>query len=88
VDAFPMRDDNSVYSDSYAVLNMKFGYRKTLGSSWDIEVFGGIRNVLDEQYASMILINAGSFGGNAPRYYYPGLPRNFYGGVSLKYFLK
>jgi iron complex outermembrane receptor protein len=87
VDAFPMRDDNSIYSESYSVLNLKLGYKKVLWYDWEIEIFGGIRNVLDEKYASMILINAGSFGGNAPRYYYPGLPRNFFGGVSLKYLL-
>lgn len=87
VDAFPMRDDNSIYSESYSVLNLKLGYKKVLWYDWEIEIFGGIRNVLDEKYASMILINAGSFGGNAPRYYYPGLPRNFFGGVSLKYSL-
>ena len=31
----------------------------------------------------MVLVNAGSFGGRAPRYYYPGAPRNYYGGIRL-----
>ena len=85
VDAFPMRDDNSIESDAYQLLNLKVGYKRTLFEKIDLNAFFGIRNVLDEQYASMILINAGSFGGNAPRYYYPGLPRNYYGGIELKY---
>jgi iron complex outermembrane receptor protein len=33
----------------------------------------------------MLLINAGSFGGNKPRYYYPGNPINYYTSLKLKY---
>jgi iron complex outermembrane receptor protein len=84
VDAMPLRDDNSIYSESYTVSNAKFGYRHTLGK-WGIDIYGGINNLFDEKYASMFLINAGSFGGQAPRYYYPGLPRNYYGGIGLRY---
>ncbi len=87
VDTFPMRDDNSIYSDAYQVMDMKLGFRKTFFNHLLLDINAGIRNVLDEKYASMILINAGSFGGNAPRYYYPGLPRNYYAGLSLKYWL-
>lgn len=85
VDAFPMRDDNSIYSEAYSVFNTKIGWRKTVNKSWDLDVYMGINNLFDTAYASMILINAGSFGGSLPRYYYPGLPRNFFGGVQLNY---
>ncbi len=85
VDKMPMRDDNSIYSDSYQTMNLKLGYNKTFNEKWAFDIYTGIRNIWNEKYASQILINAGSFGGNAPRYYYPGLPRNYYGGVSLKY---
>ena len=84
VDAMPMRDDNSIFSESFQVMNCKVGYQKTFLDKWNLNVFAGINNLWDEHYASMILINAGSFGGNAPRYYYPGLPRNYFGGVELK----
>ncbi len=83
--AFPMRDDNSIDSDAYSLLNAKLGYKSRLVKNWYLDISGGVRNILDEKYASMILINAGSFGGNAPRYYYPGLPRNFFGSVKLEY---
>ncbi len=84
VDAMPMRDDNSIFSDAYHLLDFKVGYRKEFAQKWAIDFFGGINNVWNEKYASMILINAGSFGGNAPRYFYPGLPINFYVGVSVE----
>ncbi len=83
VSAMPMRDDNSIFSEAFELLNAKAGWRKKLGKRWEMELFGGINNLLDSQYASMILPNASAFGGNAPRYYYPGLPRNYYGGMKL-----
>jgi len=85
VGKIPVTDDNSVYSDSYQVVNVKLGYRKSLGSNWQLDLYGGINNLFDEKYASMLQINAGSFGGNAPRYYYPGEPINFYSGLRLGY---
>lgn len=84
VDAMPLRDDNSIYSESYLISNIRLGYRRALGK-WELDLFGGINNLLDEKYASMFQINAASFGGSAPRYYYPGLPQNFYGGIGLRY---
>ena len=83
VDEIPMTDDNSIYSSSYGLLNLKVGYESFLGSKFRLDISGGINNITDEMYASMVLVNAGSFGGRAPRYYYPGLPRNYYGGVTL-----
>lgn len=85
VDAMPMRDDNSIYSDAYQLVNLKLGYTFKFSRDWTLDIFTGVNNVFDERYASMILINAGSFGGNAPRYFYPGLPRNFYLGLSIEF---
>ena len=87
VDAFPMRDDNSIYSESYQVVNARVGWRKNWLTGLNLEIYAGLNNLFDERYASMILINAGSFGGRAPRYYYPGLPRNWYGGIKIGYAL-
>ncbi len=84
VDAMPLRDDNSIYSEAYNVINAKIGYQFQLGKHCSMNAALGINNVWDEKYASMLLINAGSFGGAAPRYYYPGLPRNYYGSLKLK----
>ncbi len=85
VDAFPMRDDNTIYSDSYEIVNLKLGYGKRFFKKLYVDISMGIRNIFDKKYASMILINAGSFGGNLPRYYYPGLPRNYFTSLSIRY---
>ncbi len=80
----PMNDANSKYSEAYSLLNAKVGYQKKMGNL-TLDINGGVNNILDKQYASMILINARSFGGKPPRYYYPGLPINYYGGFSVSY---
>lgn len=85
--SFPIRDDNSIFSDAYQVLDLKLGYRQLINDKLQFDIHFGIQNILDERYASMILINASSFGGALQRYFYPGLPRNSYSGISLKYYL-
>jgi iron complex outermembrane recepter protein len=82
VDAMPVRDDNAVFSSAYRLLNLRLGYRFSIGKRWNLDAYGGINNIWNEKYASMIQINAAGFGA-APRYYYPGLPRHFFAGFSV-----
>lgn len=84
VGRMPIRDDNSLYTQAYQLTNLMAGYEKSLGKLL-ISVSSGVQNLLDVRYASMILINATAAGNQLPRYYYPGLPRNFKSTVSLKY---
>jgi len=53
--------------------------------SFNGSVYLGADNLFNTHYASMVLINAPSFGNNAPRYYYPGLPFTFYAGFNLSF---
>lgn len=85
VGAIPITDDNSVYSDQYQLVNTKIAYKKLIGEHFQIDIYLGFNNIFNEKYASMLQINAGSFGNNAPRYYYPGEPSNFYSGINLEY---
>ncbi len=85
VSSMPMNDSNSLFSDSYKLTNMKFGYLININKKLNFKVYLGINNIFDEAYASQILINASGFGGSAPRYYYPGNPVNYYSGLNLNY---
>lgn len=89
VDSQPLTDANTVYSDAYSLLNFKIGTSFFIDKheEWKLDIYAGLNNIFNEKYASMHQINASSFGGNAPRYYYPGLPRNYYVGIDLKYIL-
>lgn len=73
----PITDDNTVFSDNYLLLNGTIGHQAQIGR-WSHDLSFTIRNLTDENYASMLLINARGFGGAAPRFFYPGLPLNWF----------
>lgn len=73
-------DANTTQADGYSVLHTRIGYGfPSLGRG--LRLYAGCNNLLNEAYASMVQVNAGGFGGNLPRYFYPGLPRYFYFGM-------
>jgi len=85
VDKMPIIDSNSLYSEAYNVTNFKVGFSKNIIPNLNFNLFFGLNNIFNEQYASQILINATGFGGAAPRYYYPGNPINYFSGVRFNY---
>lgn len=84
VGKMPIRDDNAIFTNAYSLLNIMSGYEQNF-KKLAISVSGGFQNLLNVKYASMILINASAVGTQAPRYYYPGLPRNFKTSVNIRY---
>ncbi len=85
VSKIPLNDSNSLFSNPYHIFNVKASYKKTVSKNIQLEINGGINNFTDEKYASSVLINATGFGNSEPRYYYPGNPRNWFGGVKVSY---
>lgn len=85
VDEIPLNDANTVYSDAYNLINLKAGYGFEILPSLTTNFAAGVNNVTNEKYASLILPNAAAVGNATPRYYYPGLPVNYYGTISLNY---
>lgn len=83
----PITDENDLYATSYDLVNIKGGYDLEIGNRIYMSLSAGINNVLDKTYASSILINASGFGGSEPRYFYPGLPRNYFGSLGIHYSL-
>lgn len=86
IDEMPITDDNSLYSENYELVNAYVGLSMTL-KKWTLFSTLRVMNMGDEKYASMFNINAQAFGGGEPRYFYPGLPRNWQINFSLKYHL-
>lgn len=80
----PLNDANSIYSEAYHLFNWRIG-KSFRFFNLDWKVNGGINNLFDTHYASMHLINAPSFGATPPRYYYPGLPRNYYATIQISF---
>jgi iron complex outermembrane receptor protein len=73
-------NDNSVSTESYAVVNLRTGLADWRLGNWMLEPFIGVNNLTDESYFAEIRINA--FGG---RYYEPAPDRNLYGGLAIRY---
>jgi len=82
--AMPLDDGNNQFTSPWSALDVRIDYKMRFGPV-GVNAYLGVNNVWDEHYASMIVPNAIGYGGAAPRYYYPGKPRNFYGGFSIQY---
>ena len=78
-----MNDSTVLYTDSYSVIDLKLSRLYSL-KNLGINISTGIKNLFDKKYASGIVINARGFGGRDPRYYYPGLPRNYFIYLNLR----
>lgn len=80
-----MNDANTVRAADYSLLDIKSSYIIMNQSNVLITIFGGVKNLFNTNYASMILVNAPSFGSSKPRYYYPGQPLSLYIGLVLNF---
>jgi iron complex outermembrane receptor protein len=79
-----MNDANTEIYTGHQLVDLRLGYKRLkISDLFSLEFYMGIRNLLNKDYASMILVNAPSFGGSAPRYYYPGNPRNYIVGFKV-----
>lgn len=91
-DRMPITLDNTVFADSYNLVNAKLGFRKEFGktgsSRFSVDIFGGNNNIFDTRYAQFVVINLVPFGGMAPRYFTPGPKSALYGGVSFRYTIR
>jgi len=79
----PLNDANSEYREAYNLFHLKASWAPEFFRNWNTEIFAGLNNVFDEDYAASVIPNAIGFGGAAPRFFYPGNPRNYYAGVAV-----
>jgi len=78
-------DDNKVDYPSFFLANFRVSIPKISLGKQSLKIYFGANNITDTKYASMLLINALAFGNREPRYYYPGLPRNYYMGLHYRF---
>ncbi|WP_445159333.1 TonB-dependent receptor [Mesohalobacter salilacus] len=84
VGRMPLNDANTLYTKTYELVNLNFGHQVQWFNTQTQFSFG-LNNVLDKDYAASVLPNAVGFGGAEPRYFYPGMPRQFYFKVLVDY---
>ncbi|MGA9588601.1 MAG: TonB-dependent receptor, partial [Salegentibacter sp.] len=85
VGEMPLNDENSGFTAAYSLLNLKASYKMTVLKHLQLNFSAGVNNLLNEHYAASIVPNAVGFGGAAPRFYYPGDPRNYFAGFGFSY---
>lgn len=76
MDERPLRDDNSIFADSYAFMNVRLGIERQLTSTLGFKSSLSVNNIFDEIYSPSASLNATSFHGSAPRYFSPAPGRN------------
>jgi iron complex outermembrane receptor protein len=80
-----LTDANDLDVEGYSVSNLKISHKLKVSGDFSISMNGGINNIFDVDYVSMILPNAPGFGTTPRRYYYPGQPRNMYVGIRFSF---
>ena len=78
--SIPLNDANTTFADAYHLLQAKVSWEKPVGRRLALRLFVGADNLLDQQYSLGNDINA--FGG---RFFNAAAPRNFYGGMAIRY---
>ena len=78
-----LNDANTLRYNSWNRVDLRLAHTLQLERRYHLQTSISCQNVFNEHYASMLLINAPSFAGRAPRYYYPAMPRHFLFTVKL-----
>lgn len=83
--AYFINDENTVKTEPYFLLQSWVRAGQSFGDHFTATVNLGLKNLTDTHYASMTVVNNQAFGNASPRFYYPGEPLNWYGGLALSY---
>ena len=75
----PLNDGNTVYANSYHLIQAKLGIRYVKIANASVELFAGADNILNKRYSLGNDLNA--IGG---RFFNPAATRNFYGGLTVR----
>lgn len=77
-DSTPLNNANTVYSESYGILDLRINYRLPAGKKWTFDFYLGSENLQDTQYSSFFRLNAIN-----GRYFNPQPGRTIYGGLRI-----
>jgi iron complex outermembrane receptor protein len=79
-DGMPITSDGANWAGSYALLNSKLGFQRSLSAHVDLDLYLGVNNIGGVQYPYMVFVN------QLPDAYLPA-PKNayFFGGINFKY---
>jgi iron complex outermembrane receptor protein len=76
----PLNSINSLFGEEMLVSNLRIGWKGDLGRRFNLQIYGGAENLLNQEYSLGYDFNA--FGA---RFYNPAPKINFNGGVNLSF---
>lgn len=80
----PLNDKNDAFTTSFTLLDVHTQYQLLPTKYWkSFQLFVGLQNLTNVNYTASIVPNAIGFNQNAPRFFYPGLPMQWYGGAKI-----
>lgn len=81
----PLNDANSGFTDAFSLVDVHLNYQLPNLTYWkSAQIYLGVHNLLDVNYTASIVPNAMGVNQNAPRFYYPGMPIQFFGGFRIQ----
>lgn len=91
VDVTPINNINTLSNPAFTFLGAKLGWRGRLGNRFEMNIYGGCNNLLDEIYSDAPAINPNPITGGPLTGQVPFLNlnfgRNYYAGIDLKFFI-
>ncbi len=75
-----LNDANTALANSYQLLGVRLGWKKTVHKKYKLNFYAGVDNLLNETYSLGNDINAA-----ANRFYNAAPPRNYYAGLSFQW---
>ncbi|MCG8384424.1 MAG: TonB-dependent receptor [Cytophagales bacterium] len=79
-DKIYLNNENDASDDAYQLLDLKLGWESQFADRLQMNVYGGINNILDDEYSQMHSLNASS-----GRFFDPAMDRNYYAGIKVNY---
>lgn len=83
--SMPLNDRNDAFTNSFGLIDIYANYKLTPTKYWkSFQLFLGINNLTNRNYTASIVPNAIGINQNAPRFFYPGMPKQFFGGIRIQ----
>jgi iron complex outermembrane recepter protein len=78
----PLNDENTYFAEDYFLLNVRAGYRKNFGGSFNMDLFVSVDNAFNEMYSLGNDLNSAAMN---PRFYNPAPGRNYAAGLKIQF---
>ncbi len=80
-----LNDSNNANTESWVRIDLQNNLTVYSHAGVVFSIQANVNNLLNKNYAAMVVVNAPSFNNHLPRYFYPSLPRTYAIGIKMRY---